>query len=300
VTLFSIFSWRSWCLGGSILLLFLMFTHAAAQTPTYIDISYSDDSDSRHTLDIYLPPDGSPPYPTLLMIHGGGFRFGSKDILAPTANYFATRGYAVISINYRMSPRYTYPAQIEDSFCALAWIHAHADEYGFDTARLFAVGESAGGNLAAILGVLNQPTDFLTDCPHTLPESHNLRGVIAYYPMTGLALDEYGFITRVIYNAYLGLTPNDPGYAARRTQAAPITEIDGGEPPFLILHGLTDPIVPLNDSRLLAEALLEADVAVDYLLLAADEHAFIAQLDTEAGLAAAQHVDRFIEEELSR
>jgi acetyl esterase len=106
-----------------------------------------------HRLDIYRPKGVEGPLPTLLYVHGGGFRILSKESHWMFGYGFAAMGFAVFSINYRLAPTYPYPAALEDSALALEWIAQHASEYGADLDRLVYAGESAGANLVSSLAI---------------------------------------------------------------------------------------------------------------------------------------------------
>jgi acetyl esterase/lipase len=101
------------------------------------DVLYVPEGAARQRLNVYLPAEGNGPFPTVLTIHGGGFRARSKNMYSQIAAHLNQLGYAAVSTNYRLTPNYSYPAQVEDVFCALAWIHANSEEYGFDQEHIF-------------------------------------------------------------------------------------------------------------------------------------------------------------------
>lgn len=267
-------------------------TPTPAPQPVAVDVAYAEANPRLQTLDVYTPADADGPVPTVLLIHGGGFRVGDKREMQPIAEYFVQSGFAVVNINYRLTPAAQYPDPLADSACALAWLHTHAEDYGFDPNHVVAVGESAGGYLVAMLGIA--PLEpLLGDCVYSLPENP-LRAVIPYYPMTGIAIDDYSSFSRPFFDLLLGAQPEDDDYAERYAAASPLTYIDGSEPPFLIINGTRDPLLPLGDADGLAEALREADVPVQFEWVDANEHAFIARLRTEAGQQAAELARDFI------
>jgi acetyl esterase/lipase len=100
------------------------------------DIEFVPGGGAYQSLDVYLPPEGEGPFPTFLAIHGGAFRARSKSIYNFVGNHLAGEGYAFVSTNYRLSQKASYPAQVEDVFCALAWVHANQDVYGFDPEQI--------------------------------------------------------------------------------------------------------------------------------------------------------------------
>jgi acetyl esterase/lipase len=246
-------------------------------------------------LDVYLPPGGTAPYPTLLLIHGGGWQFGSKELMNSVASYFAARGFASVAPNYRLTPEFVHPAQAEDTFCALAWIHAHAERYGFDTTRIVTIGESAGGYLAALLGVTDDPNPYLTGCPHTIPADARLQAVVPYYPLLGASLDDYPYFTTLFMLPFVGAQPGQDDLLRERWPGVtPLNMVNGNEPPFLLIHGTMDDIVPANDSVQMQAALEAAGVPAQLVLLDDARHGFIGVLEEPAGLAAIEAVEKYL------
>lgn len=125
----------------------------ASVAPTYKDLAYATLS-SAQKLDLYIPTTGSGPFPVVIMIHGGGFMFGDKSDGAGLTgvSQLLAEGYAVASINYRLSGETTYPAQIFDAKAAVRFLRANATKYNLNPDKFGAWGASAGGNLAALLG----------------------------------------------------------------------------------------------------------------------------------------------------
>jgi acetyl esterase/lipase len=199
------------------------------------NIPYAD-GDFRQKLDVYVPTSGEGPFPTLLAFHEGNFNGGSKADVRNQARYFVEQGYAVVAPNHRFTPQYTYPAQVQDAFCALAWIHANTDTYHFDTGRIVALGLVSGGNLAAMLGVVDDPTPYMEGCPHELPEENWIQGVATFTGLFDFTNDVYGrYAEREHYVAYLGGELDEVPEIWR--EASPINWVDGGDAPFLLIHG---------------------------------------------------------------
>src|SRR5688572_22635069 len=126
-------------------------------------VSY-DDRHAADVLDVYLPDDGATGRPAVMYIHGGGWSSGNRGHHADHARRLAESGYVAISIDYRLVPDGAYPAAMQDTSCALAFVRAHADEYGLDPARIAVMGYSAGGHLVSLLGVATDEPDFIPDC----------------------------------------------------------------------------------------------------------------------------------------
>ncbi len=266
-------------------------TNTPAPTPTRTlappvetirDIPYVPGGAIQQVLDLYLPPDATEPFPTVLLLHGGG---GSKRDLASLATSLARQGYAAAALNFREYPRDTYPAAIQDAFCGLGWLYANAETYHLDPQRFFSLGHSFGGTLASMLGVVDDPTLFLAGCPYSLPETGRVRGVIAY---TGLFdyvhLPSVGELNDYASN-YLG--SSRAAAPEIWTQASPLTWIDGSEPPFLIIHGEADRSIPIEQSQTFAAALQAAGVQTELMLIPDATHAGIisSQVTLDAALS---------------
>src|SRR6187431_2278789 len=121
------------------------------------DLAYVTGGHPRQRLDLYLPPE-SGSAPLIVWIHGGAFRMGSKEDRVPFE--MLEQGYAIASLNYRLSQHAHFPAQIEDCKAAVRWLRAHADSYWLDQSRFASWGESAGGHLAAMLGTAGYARSF--------------------------------------------------------------------------------------------------------------------------------------------
>lgn len=120
------------------------------------DIAYVPEGHARQKLDLYLPAaEPNAPLPLIVWVHGGAWQAGSKE--GCPAVGFVGKGYAVASINYRLSRHAIFPAQIQDCQAAIRWLRVHADEYRIDPNRFGVWGASAGGHLVALLGVCNVP-----------------------------------------------------------------------------------------------------------------------------------------------
>lgn len=111
------------------------------------NVSYGS-CDKWHLLDLYRPKDTEGKLPVLLNIHGGAWVYGDKKVYAPYCMYLATQGFAVVNASYRLAPKHTFPAPLEDVGAMVEWVVDHAEEYGLDVSNLFFVGDSAGAHLA--------------------------------------------------------------------------------------------------------------------------------------------------------
>lgn len=220
------------------------------------DLAYVNDGHQRHRLDLFLPKDGRN-LPLIVHIHGGAFRMGDKSAEVPFE--YLARGYAIASINYRLSQHAVFPAQIEDCKASVRWLRAHAAEYQLDPNRFAAWGSSAGGHLAAMLGTTGESREF--DVGANLDQSSRVQAVVDYYgPTDFLQMDRHRPAGGMIHDAadspesqlIGGPIQANPDKSRRADPAAYVTS---KAPPFLICHGDSDPLVPHHQSEWLAEAL---------------------------------------------
>ena len=265
-----------------------------AVKPDWVSVPYLPEGSLLQRLDVYLPADGAGPFPTILAIHGGGFRARSKLLYNRLAGHLNESGYAIVSTDYRLAPRYSYPAQVEDVFCALAWIHANHETYGFDSERIFVMGDSAGGYLAAMLGTVETTGLYLENCPHTLPASDWIQGVVVFYGFYDFtSIDGYPKSNLPSLQWYWGAEFSEIS-PETLAEMSPMSWVDGSEPPFLLIHGKLDPVVPSWMSEDFAEALEEAGVAVE-LVRPEAKHAFLLQpLSSPANVQSLEAIEAFL------
>ncbi|MEO7719798.1 MAG: alpha/beta hydrolase [Capsulimonas sp.] len=229
------------------------------ETTEYRDLSYVSNGHPRQKLDLYLPLHAKHP-PLIVMIHGGAFLFGDKG--DENVGKFIHAGYGVASINYRLSSDAILPAQIEDCKAAVRWLRANADHYGYDPQRFGAYGESAGGNMAAMLGVTGDIKTY--DVGENRSVSSRVQAVVDYFgPTDYLQMDAHG-----LPGGWNNDAPDSPASRLiggpiqenkdKTKKANPITYISPKASPFFIAHGDADNIVPHHQSELLLAALQKA------------------------------------------
>lgn len=215
------------------------------------DIAYVSNGHERQKLDLYLTPrDGK--RPVVVWIHGGGWESGDKR--NPKTLGAAWRGTHVASVNYRLSTHAPFPAQLEDCKAAIRWLRAHADEHGIDSDRIGVWGASSGGHLAALVGTTGETTAF--DKGEHSKFSSSVQAACVFAGPTDLML--YG---RSQANDTLGRLIGGPIQDNREkvAQANPITHIGKNPPPFFLVHGDADTIVPVEHAHRLEAALKRAE-----------------------------------------
>jgi len=252
-----------------------------AYAHAYRDLAYVADGHERQKLDLYLPialPANGKRLPLIIWIHGGAFRMGSKDsaVFDLVPFEYLTQGYAIASINYRLSQHAKFPAQIEDCKAAVRWLRAHADQYQLDVARFAAWGPSAGGYLSAMLGTTGHVSQF--EVGAHLDQSSQVQCVVDYFgPTDFLQMDAQRLPDGMIHDGanspeseLVGGAIQDHPAAVKR--ANPITYVSPPAPPFLIVHGDADPLVPYGQSILLVDTLRQANVAVTFYTVQGGGH----------------------------
>ena len=212
------------------------------------------------TLDLYLPRDPIRSVPIILYIHGGGWRALDKG-WCPYPMRFLDLEYAVASINYRLVPQAAFPAQLHDCKAAVRWLRAHADEYGLWGDRIGAWGDSAGGHLAAMLGVTGDRPEIEGDSG-TPGVSSAVQAVCDWFGPADLASiagemaeDPESFVAQFIGG------PLSQNLKSARA-ASPVSYASADAAPFLIMHGDVDRQVPLSQSVALYEALWQTGADV--------------------------------------
>ena len=240
------------------------------------NLEYVPGGHERQKLDIYVPKHPREPklLPLIIWIHGGAWRAGSKDRCRATR--FLEQGFVVASINYRLSQHAIFPAQIIDCKAAIRYLRANAKTYRIDPDRIGVWGSSAGGHLVALLGTTGDVKKF--DKGPNLKYSSRIQAVCDFFGPTNFA--KIGsFPSTMDHNApdspeskLLGAPVQEAKEAVRN--ADPITYVTKDDPPFLIVHGDKDPLVPINQSVILDEALKKANVKTTFHTVKGGGHGF--------------------------
>ncbi len=234
----------------------------------HADKAYVENGHERQKLDLYLPEDVKTPLPTIIWIHGGAWQGGDKRG-GPALGY-VKQGYAVASINYRYSQQAIYPAQIQDCQTAVRWLRSHAKEYNLDPERFGVWGASAGGHLVALLGTASDAKEF-TGKEGASDVSARVQCVVDWFGPTDLVKLGGGRDRgNSPISKLLGGSSQDRLELAK--SADPINYVSQDDPPFLIMHGDKDTLVPVNQSELLTESLKAAGVEVTLKVLPGAGH----------------------------
>jgi acetyl esterase/lipase len=182
---------------------------------------------------------------------------------------FVRRGYVAVAPQYRFCPKDAFPAQVHDVKAAVRWIKSNAKKYRIDPERIGAIGFSAGGHLAMMLG-LTGPSDGLEgDISAGAPDSR-VKAVVNYFGPTDLAAKDIPDICKPWVKDFLGGTPEEKPEAAAK--ASPLTFVSKDDAPVLTFQGTKDPLVPFNQAIKLAEAMTSAQMPGRVELLVGAQH----------------------------
>lgn len=236
----------------------------------FLDVVYGRFSTSQK-LDIYLPDEGDGPFPVIVSIHGGAFMGCDKaDIQVVPMLAGLARGYAVVSINYRMSGEITFPALVHDAKTAVRWIRAHANQYSFNPHKIAAWGGSAGGYLTLMLAISNGVPELEDLDAGYADQSSAVQAAVDWFgPTNFLKMDEQlatsGLMPPVSMRHSEADSPESLLLGAKITDipdkvkaANPETYIHAQAAPILIQHGTKDPVVPVQQSIEIAAKLQQA------------------------------------------
>lgn len=236
----------------------MVLAHVAHAEPNVIrDLEFARVGDQSLQLDLHLPPDGIPvKKPLIVYVHGGAWRAGSKSDM-PLGKLVA-QGFAVASVDYRLSTVAPFPAQAHDIKAAIRFLRARGTDYKIDATRIAIAGSSAGGHLAALVGVTNGVAELEGTVGGHLSESSAMQAIISLYGASNLESilgqsTPHGLSVRVpALQLLLGGQPTDKPALARL--ASPVTHIDVNDPPLLLIHGDADPQMPFEQSLELQRA----------------------------------------------
>jgi acetyl esterase/lipase len=228
------------------------------------DVEYVPGGGASRSLDLYVP-EAKPAkaLPLIVWIHGGAWLAGNKD--RPNGTALLKEGFALASINYRLSKEAIFPAQIEDCKAAIRFLRAKAGEYGVDPARIGVFGSSAGGHLVALLGVAADKKDW--EVGEHLNQSSQVQAVCDWFGPTNISTmgAQSRSDSRLDHDApdspeskLIGATVPDAPEKAKA--ASPLTYVTADDTQMLIIHGDVDPVVPVQQSETFHAALEKAGV----------------------------------------
>lgn len=279
------------------------FLTAAAQSPSPApaipddvaierDVEYSNVG-QRVSMDILRPKqESAQPLPAVVLIHGGGFRAGSRNSYIPVATRLAQRGYVAATITYRLAPRHQFPAAVEDSKAAVRFLRANARRYNINADRIGAMGGSAGGHLALMVGLTPDVAELEGSGPHREFPSR-VTCVVNYYGPTDFTQSYQKSVDAAdVLPLFLG---GDLNHSRRPHQyASPINWVTPRAAPVLSIHGTEDAYVGYEHSVWLTQRLLAAGVAAELETMTGAGHGFKGDDAQRAEARAFAFLDKYL------
>ena len=222
----------------------------AVAAPVRRDVEYARVGEHSLRLDLHLPPTASAPAPLIVWVHGGAWSRGSKgeNPLSP----LVAGGWAVASVDYRLTPVAPFPANVHDLKAAVRFLRARRAEFGLATDRIAIAGASAGAHLAALVGVTNGHGELEGEVGDHRGESSAVHAIVSFYGASNLETilaqsTPFGLGVRIpALQLLLRGQPEDKPALARL--ASPVAHVGAGDPPLLLFHGDQDPQMPVAQS----------------------------------------------------
>ena len=235
----------------------LITTTLQGQSSQYTDLIYAVVGDRTLRVDLYMPESANPPL--IVWVHGGAWHSGTKE--NPPLGLLE-HGYALASIDYRLSVEAPFPAQMHDIKACIRFLRAHAERYGYQSHAIYVWGSSAGGHLVALAGVTNGVEALEGDLGEHRGQTSDIQGVVNYFGPTN-------FLTILSQSTPHGLSVRAPALALLLGKpldqvedlarlASPVFHVGVGDPPMMIVHGDQDVQVPVNQALELYAAYQEA------------------------------------------
>ena len=230
------------------------------------DVTYCEiEKGLPQKLDVYYPKSGGP-WPVIIYVHGGSWREGDKAEGEGLRDW-NDRGYLIASVNYRMAQEGKFPVMIEDVQCAVRHLRAHSDKYNLDPNQLGVIGASAGGHLVGLLGTIDE-TAFWDQSLYA-DQSSQVQAVVTLSGIFDFSEKLPSGLNSSVYYAFGKLAGQE---SPELIAASPVTYISEDDPPFLILHGDRDGVVPVAQSELFHEQLTKAGVPATLIIVQGGDH----------------------------
>ncbi len=218
-------------------------------------------------MDVYYSPKDAKPLPVIINIHGGGWNHGTKESQSGFSTFFKM-GFAVVNVEYRLTPQAVAPAAVEDVRCALMYLVMHAKELNIDVNRIVVTGTSAGAHLALMAGLLQKDHRFDTNCQTS--NDFTIAAIIDQFGISDVWDWAYGpNIRSKSATNWLGINAKDEKFAAA---VSPINYVKKTSPPTFIVHGDADPVVPYQESVALYKKFQDAGVTTQFITVPAGNH----------------------------
>jgi acetyl esterase/lipase len=261
-----------------------------AELKIFNDLEYKNVDSVSLKLDIFRKADLTSPVPAVIFIHGGSWRYGKRSDYMRYLVDYAMKGYVTVTISYRLSRVATYPAAVQDVFCAVRWVRENAGEYGIDPERIALVGGSAGAHLSMLAAYAPDNPLFNSDCDYGPGVS--VQAVVNFYGPVDLTVD-FALESRHLHS-FIGKSYGEAPELYR--EVSPKSYVSAGNPPTLTFHGTIDSIVPVSQADSLDSWLKRAGVIHEYHRLRGWPHAL--DMGKKVNEYCQYYIDRFFEKYL--
>lgn len=220
------------------------------------NIVYAKAGEMELKLDVYRPKVKNPkPLPTLVFIHGGGWRAGTKESYSLRVLPWLEKGWNVVNVEYRVTSQAKAPAAVEDCRCALRWVFENAEKYSFDKEKIVVSGQSAGGHLALMTGMAAKETAFDTNCKGV---ETKVAAIVNWFGITDVGDLLQGKNKTEFASNWIGKERLE-NYDLIKL-VSPLSYVRADLPPIITIHGDADPLVPYSHAVRLHEGLEKAKV----------------------------------------
>lgn len=283
---------------GALALVWAIGMRSAHAAPRVVrDVTFASMGGTELALDLYVP-EGPRPLGLIIWVHGGAWRAGTRASVEVQG--LVARGWAIASVDYRLSTVARFPAQVHDIKAAIRFLRAHAAEYGYPADRFAIAGSSAGAHLAALVGVTNRSRELEGAVGVDVAQSSDVQAIVSLFGASNLTTilaqsTPHGLSVRApALELLLGARPEATPELAR--QASPVFHVDRADPPLLLLHGDQDNQMPINQSHELEGAYERLGLPVRLVVVHGAGHGGPA-FTSEANL---QLIDGFLRQSLGR
>ena len=245
------------------------------------DIEYANPDDQHLKVNMARPTKGTGPFPAVVCIHGGGFRAGDRNGYNDMIRQLAQHGFVAVTVEYRLAPKYPFPAAVYDVKASVRWLRANAKKYRIDSERIGAMGGSAGANLAEMLGV-TEGVKMLEGTEGNPDQSSGVQTVVSYFGPTDFT-KSYGKSVDAAEVLPLYLGGNLEKARVRHLQSSPLYWVTPNAAPTLCIHGTKDNYVADEQARWFVDKMKASGAEAELLILENAGHGF--------GGADARHAD---------
>ena len=272
----------------------LILLTSAALADTQADIEYAKVGELSLKLDLHRPQTENPAL--IVYVHGGGWRAGSKQDVP--IGKLLDKGFAIASVDYRLSPQAAFPAQVHDIKAAIRFLRANAGVFHINASKIAIIGSSAGGHLAALVGVTNGNKELEGKVGEHLDQSSDVQVIVSYYGASNLETilsqsTPKGLEYRIpALKLLLGDSPDKKPELAKL--ASPVAHLDKKDPPLLLIHGDADPQMPPQQSQELAKAYEALGLPVTLIVMPGSKHGGKEFYDDERTAVVAKFLDKVL------